>query len=324
MMVNQYNKIYKKIIFKESNSDLLSYIALGFFDGIHLGHQFLLTLCIKDAKKNNAVSTVVLFDPHPDKVIHNLNNYYLLTPINERIKKIRELGIQQVIIIDFNKDFQKITAENFITKILLQELNMGAVFVGKNYRFGFLKKGNTELIKKMSKIYNFKANIVNPLTINSQYKISSTTIKRYIREGNIEKANKLLGYHYKITGKVVHGDNRGSIVLSFPTANIVTVKDKLLPGNGVFVSLADVNGKVYKGITNIGFKPTFGQDNKRISIEIYLFNFNLNIYNDMISIRLLKRIRDEKLFSSTKELALQIKKDKMFADVFFDNNKSLI
>lgn len=309
---------------KKSSENLLNYIALGFFDGIHLGHQSLLTLCINDAEKNNAVSTAVLFDPHPEKVIHNLNNYYLLTPIEERIKKIKKLGIQQIIIINFNKDFQKITAENFIIKTLLQELNMGAIFVGDNYRFGFLKKGNTELIKKMANIYRFKENIVKPLTINSQHKISSTIIKRYIREGNIEKANKLLGYHYEIIGKVVHGDDRGNKVLSFPTANIVTSKDKLLPGNGVFVSLASVNGKVYKSITNIGFKPTFGKDNKKISIEVYLFNFNLNIYNDMISIRLLKRIRDEKYFSSTKGLALQIKKDKMFADDFFDSNKSLI
>ncbi|MDD2351998.1 MAG: riboflavin biosynthesis protein RibF [Candidatus Caldatribacteriota bacterium] len=297
----------------------LNYIALGFFDGIHLGHQTILKLCVDEAQKVNAVSTAILFEPHPDKVIHGLKKYYLLTPLEERIKKIENLNVQQIIVINFNNKFQKITAENFIVNILLKKFNMGAVFVGYNYHFGFKKRGNTELIKKYGYDYNYKTYIINKKTINGFYNISSTIIKKLLKEGDIESANKLLGYHYEIIGKVVHGDKRGSTALSFPTANLEINDEKLLPKNGVYVAFATFGDKKYRSLVNIGFRPTIKQKNKNISVEVFIFDFCDEIYNDILSINLLKRIRSEKCLASLNDLASQIEKDKIKAELYFKN-----
>jgi len=315
------NHTYKKIKYGIDNDDLKNYIALGFFDGIHLGHQALLKWCIKEAKLANATSTAILFDEHPEKVIKNYNNFHLLTTLKERIRRIRELGLQQIIIINFNDQFQKITAENFIIEILLKKFNMNAVFVGYNYSFGFQKKGDIKLIKELSNYYHFKSFIMKPETINEKQKISTTIIKENLIKGNIEKANKLLGYPYELNGEVVHGDKRGSTVLSFPTANLHLAKEKLIPKNGVYIAFVYSGGKKYNGLVNIGFKPTFRKKKDDTSVEIYIFNFCNDIYNKKISISLLKRIRDEKRFTDAGDLATQIKKDKIIAEKYFREYK---
>ncbi len=307
-----------KIVYQNSNrKNLLAYIALGFFDGVHLGHQALLKLCVEKAEAAHAISTVILFNPHPDKVIYRLHSFYLLTPLKEKIERMKQLGIQQVIIIDFTDEFQKITAENFITQVLIEKFNMEAVFVGYNYHFGFQKRGDSNLIKRLSRDYHFKSYIMDPKLLNGKQKISSTIIKELLKKGDVEKANQLLGYHYQLTGKVIHGEKRGNAVLSFPTANVDITQEKLLPGNGVYIAFAHIKGKRYHGLVNIGHNPTFGQKLNRVSVEIYIFDFNDDIYNRKISISLLKKIRDEKIFDDTGDLILQIKKDKIIADVFF-------
>ena len=315
------NHTYKKIKYSIDNDNLKNYIALGFFDGIHLGHQALLNWCVKEAKLANATSTAILFDEHPEKVIKNYNNFHLLTTLKERIRRIRELGLQQIIIINFNDEFQKITPENFIVEILLKKLNMSAVFVGYNYNFGFQKKGDIKLIKKLSDYYNFKSYVLKPETLEEKQKISTTIIKENLIEGNIEKANKLLGYPYELNGKVIHGDNRGSTVLSFPTANLALAKEKLLPKNGVYIAFAYSGGKKYNGLVNIGFRPTFKKQKDDTSVEIYIFDFCDDIYNKKISISLLKRIRDEKRFTDARDLATQITKDKIIAEKYFREYK---
>ncbi len=311
------NHNYKKINFGVDNNNLKNYIALGFFDGVHLGHQALLKWCVKEANLANATSTAILFDEHPEKVIKNYNNFYLLTTLEERIRRIRQLGIQQIIIINFNDKFQKITAEDFIIKILLKKFNMSAVFVGYNYNFGFQKKGDTKLIKELSNYYNFNSYIMEPETIDKKQKISTTIIKEHLIKGNIEKANKLLGYPYELNGEVIHGEKRGSTVLSFPTANLKLAKEKLIPKNGVYIAFAYSEGKKCNSLVNIGFRPTFRKTKDDTSVEIYIFDFCDDIYNKKIFISLLKRIRDEKNFTDASDLAAQIKKDKIIAEKFF-------
>lgn len=316
MKIIRYNNSYNYI---KKGSNTLNYIALGFFDGIHLGHQAILKLCVKEAKKVNAVSTAILFEPHPDKVVHCLKKYYLLTPLEERIKRIEQLNIQQVIIIDFNKKFLKITAENFIVNILIKKFNMGAVFTGYNYHFGFKKKGDAELIKKLGNEYNFKQFIMEKKTINGNKKISSTIIKKMLKDGDIVNANKLLGYNYNISGKVIHGDKRGGSILSFPTANLDIHKEKLLPKNGVYIAYAKLKNKKYRALVNIGFRPTILQKEKNINVEVYIFNFHDEIYNEILCINLLKRLRDEKRFNTLNDLIIQIKNDKIMTEIFFEN-----
>lgn len=313
------SKEYQKPQQNMKGEKVLRYIALGFFDGVHLGHQALLKLCVEEAIKDHAISTVILFEPHPEKVIHEIKDFYLLTPIQERIKRIKQAGIQEIIVIDFNKPFQKITAENFMTNVLIEQLNMGAVFVGYNYHFGYQKKGDAHLIKKLSQVHHFKSHILEPVRLNKGQKISSTIIKDYIRSGDIEKANRLLGYYYQLSGKVIHGEKRGKSVLSFPTANIDVHKDKLLPKNGVYVALSVFRGKKYQGLVNIGTKPTFGEKRGKPSIEMYIFDFHNSIYNVPITILLLKKVREEIGFNHFIELKEQIRKDKWVAQKFFKN-----
>jgi riboflavin kinase / FMN adenylyltransferase len=317
MKIMRNEKDNRKAQLNTEGQNMLTYIALGFFDGVHLGHQTLLNYCIEKAKEDHALSTVILFNPHPAKVVHRLEHFFLLTTLSERIKKIRQIGIQKVITIHFTDDFQKISAENFVKKILLEKFNMGAVFVGFNYHFGYQKKGDINLLDKLANLNNFKLYTIGPKKLNGNRKISSTIIKEQLKEGNIEKANKLLGYFYQLKGKVIYGDKRGNKILSSPTANLDIPKEKLLPKNGVYIAFTCYDGKQYQSLINVGTKPTFAPKQSWISVEIYIFNFNDNLYGKEISVSLLRRIRDEKIFPDSKELAQQIKKDKLIANDLF-------
>ncbi|HAJ33792.1 MAG TPA: bifunctional riboflavin kinase/FMN adenylyltransferase [Candidatus Atribacteria bacterium] len=322
MKSREINYTYKEI--KYSNTDdksLLKYIALGFFDGIHRGHQALLKWCVEESKIAGAISTAVLFDEHPGKVINKINNYSLLSTLTEKIDKIREIGIQQIIVFNFDEYFSKIIAEDFLIEILLKKFNMGAVFAGYDYRFGFQKKGDIALIKQLGEFYNFKSFVMNPKTIKNGQKISTTAIKEYLKKGDIIKANKFLGYPYQIVGNVLHGDKRGNSVLSFPTANLEIEAGKLLPKNGVYLGFTYYKGQKYNSLINIGFKPTFNNENDKISVEVYIFDFAENIYNKRINISFIRRIRDEKRFTDHRDLVLQIKNDKIVADKYFKEHK---
>jgi len=298
----------------------LSYTALGFFDGVHLGHQTLLNLCVKKSETDNALSTVIIFDPHPEKIVCGLNDFPLLTPLEEKIQKIKKISIQKVFVVNFNSDFFKISPENFINNILIKKLNMGAVFVGYNYRFGYKKRGDINLIKKLGQKYNYISYIIDPvISIEKRERISSTNIKEYLKKGEIERANQLLGYSYQITGKVVHGYKRGHSVLSFPTANIAVPKDKLLPKHGVYIAFTEINKIKYPSLVNIGFRPTFIESKNRATVEIHILDFNYSIYGKKITTSLLRKIRDEKKFNNIQDLSLQIKKDKKVALEYFEN-----
>jgi riboflavin kinase/FMN adenylyltransferase len=315
----QYKYLLRKKLL--NNKKLFSYIALGFFDGMHLGHQALLRLCIEKARHNNALSTVILLEPHPEKIVNKIDNFSLLTTLSEKVKHIRNAGVQQVIVLNFTDEFKKISGEDFIKDILLNKFHMGAVFIGYDYRFGYQKKGDINLIKLLSDKYNFKYYILEPIKINNELIVSSTIIKKLLKKGDIDKANQLLGYYYQISGKVMHGDKRGKKILSFPTANIEIPQEKLLPQNGVYIALVEIQEQKYKGLVNIGIKPTFQQKPSNSitseSVEVYIFDFESDIYNKKITASLLKRIRGEKRFTDVKKLTQQITRDKSEAEIFF-------
>lgn len=297
-----------------------TYIALGFFDGVHIGHQALLKSCIEKAREVQAVSTVLLLEPHPDKIVKELNHFYLLTPLPERIAMIKKLGIQQIIIIDFTPEFQSIRAEDFIVRMLFEQFKMRGVFFGYNYHFGYQKKGDFQLMEKLSRKYHFRYYLIEPVKTDENISISSTIIKEQLERGNILKANQWLGYPYKITGKVIHGDNRGAKILSVPTANIAIPEEKMLPKNGIYIALVEIGREIYQGLVNIGVKPTFKQKLKRAGVEVHIFEFHHNIYQQELSISLLKRIRDEKKFSRVEDLTMQINQDKLIAHTYFKEN----
>ncbi|HZK12867.1 MAG TPA: bifunctional riboflavin kinase/FAD synthetase [Atribacterota bacterium] len=312
-------------IIKYSKNVILSkkkrYIALGVFDGVHLGHQKLIKLTIDKAKKNDGVSIVATFDPHPDKIIYPKSNVFLINTLEERINLIRDLDVDVFLIIKFNKIMSKMSPADFISEILVNSLRVKELFVGFNYKFGFQGKGNTDILRKYGKSFKFKTNILEPIIIDNTI-ISSTIIKDYIRLGEIEKARKLLGHNIVISGRVISGKGRGRKLLNFATANIETPLDKVLPLNGVYLVEVKIVNEKYYGLMNIGVKPTF--EEKQLTVEVHIINFDKNIYKKMLSINILQKIRNEKYFSHPNLLKKQIEEDVLLAHKIIDkrNNKT--
>ncbi|MCJ7657182.1 MAG: bifunctional riboflavin kinase/FAD synthetase [Candidatus Atribacteria bacterium] len=282
------------------------YIALGVFDGVHLGHQKLIKLTSDKAKKNDGISIVVTFDPHPDKIINPESNVFLLTTLEERVNLIGDLDVDVFLIIRFNNMMSKMSPEDFISEILVNSLGVKELFVGFNYKFGFQGNGNTDVLRKYGKLYRFKTNILKPIVVNNTI-ISSTIIKEYIKLGEIEKAKKLLGHDITISGRVISGKGRGRKLLNFATANIETQPDKILPVNGVYLVEIKIDNKKYYGLMNIGIKPTFKETER--TIEVHIINFNKKIYRKKVVVNILQKIREEKYFNHPDLLKKQIEDD---------------
>ena len=293
------------------------YIALGVFDGVHLGHQKLIKLTVDKAKKNDGMSMVVTFDPHPDIIINPESNVFLLTTLEERISLIKDLGVDVFLIIKFNKVMSKMPPEDFISKILIDSLQAKELFVGFNYKFGFQGKGNMDILREYSKFYKFKTNILKPIAANNTI-ISSTRIKDYIKSGEIKKAKILLGHAITISGRVISGKGRGRKLLNFATANIETPSDKILPVNGVYLVEIKIDNKKYYGLMNIGIKPTFKESER--TIEVHIINFNKKIYNKKVVVNILKKIREEKYFKHPSLLKKQIEDDILTANKIIGKN----
>lgn len=291
------------------------YIALGVFDGVHLGHQKLIKLTVDKAKKNDGISIVVTFDPHPDKIINPESDIFFLTTLGERINLIKDLDVDIFLIIKFDNKMSKMLPENFLSKILADGLQTKELFVGFNYKFGFQGKGNVDFLREYGKLYKLKTNILKPMVIDKAI-ISSTIIKDYIKLGEIGKAKKLLGHNITISGKVVSGKSRGRKLLNFATANIETSLDKILPANGVYFVEIKIDDEKYYGLMNIGFKPTFKETER--TIEVHIINFNKNIYNKKVVVNIFQRIRDEKYFSNANLLKKQIENDILTAGKIID------
>lgn len=296
------------------------YIALGVFDGVHLGHRKLIKLTVNKAKKNKGISIVVTFDPHPDRIIIPENNVVLLTTLKERINLIRDLEVDIFLIIKFSKILSKMSPKDFIVKILVNSLQVKELFVGFNYKFGFQGKGNVDCLKEYGKIYKFKTSILKPEVINKTI-ISSTIIKEYIRLGDTKKAKKLLGHNVIISGRVISGKGRGRKLLNFATANIEIPLEKILPANGVYLVEINIDNQKYYGLMNIGIKPTFKEKNK--TVEVHIINFNKSIYNKVVNINILQKIRNEKYFNHAGLLKKQIEDDILTASkiIVKRNNK---
>ena len=292
------------------------YVALGVFDGVHLGHQKLIKQTVDKARKNDGISMVATFDPHPDKIINPESNVFLLTTLEERISLIKDSDVDVFLIIKFNKMMSKMPPEDFITKILVDSLQVKELFVGFNYKFGFQGKGNTDILREYSKFYKFKTNILKPIAVNRAI-ISSTRIKNYIKLGEIEKAKKLLGHDITISGRVISGKGRGRKLLNFATANIETPLDKIIPVNGVYLVEIKIDNRKYYGLMNIGVKPTFRETER--TIEVHIINFNKKIYNKKVVVNILQKIREEKYFNHPSLLKKQIENDILMAHKMINN-----
>jgi len=283
-----------------------SIILIGNFDGLHLGHQKLFKLAQSYKKKYNLKIGVVNFDPMPKMFFNKKLKNFRLSNIDQKIKLLSNLKVDFVITKKFDKKFSKTKALNFISQILNKKLSSKFIFVSNNFRFGNKREGNVNLLKKYEQLFNYKVIKPEPL-IKSNKIVSSSLIRNLLEKGLLDKANNLLKRNWTIQGVVKKGRQVGKKI-GFPTCNI-DIDDYVLAKPGVYaVRVLKNNSKKYlKGIANLGYRPTFNQ--KKILLEVHLFNFSGNLYNKLLSVEFLKFIRKEKKFNNVNQLRAQIKKD---------------
>lgn len=287
-------------------------LTIGTFDGIHIGHRKLFQVLIDNSKALNSETVVVTFDPHPRHVLEKKGNHKdIISSIDEKIKLIKEIGIDHVVVLPFDINFSKLSAETFLDKIIIKYFHPKIIVVGHDHRFGFKKKGDIYFLKSKLNYYEYDVIEVKALHENNNI-ISSSLIRKLIAIGRVRKVNKLLGRNLSIKGKVVKGDGRGRTI-GYPTANINLInKSTQIPNNGVFVVLTKINKTTYYGMCNIGFRPTFKSEKEKL-IEVYLFNYNnLNLYEKELRIEFIQFVRKERKFDSKNKLINQIKKDELF------------
>ncbi len=280
-------------------------LTIGNFDGVHKGHLALFEKVKQIAKKINGLSVVMTFDPHPIKVLRSGNGPPVITPTPQKLRLIKQAGIDVILCLPFTKEFATLSAKDFVEKILVQKIGVKCIVVGYDYAFGRNREGNIEFLKKMAQQYQFKVEVVGPVSVNGTI-VSSTKIRNLVQEGKLEEAKTLLGRNYEVTGTVVKGKNRGAKLLGYPTANLKLI-DELTPKSGVYAVKVHIDDKTYKGVANIGYNPTFG--NGAFSVETHIIDFDKNILGKEIRVEFVKRLRDEKKFKGPSELAEQIKKD---------------
>ena len=285
-------------------------LALGNFDGVHLGHRRLLEHGLGQAVRLGVGLSVLIFEPHPLKVLFPEREIKLLSTTGERLLYLETIGVQTVYLLPFTREMANTSPEQFVEKVLLP-LGMIHVVVGFNYSFGAEGRGNSELIQALGKKYGFGVSVLQAQTIGGQV-ISSSSIRRALLHGDIILASSLLGHPPCLRGTVEHGEERGR-ELGYPTANILPSEDYLIPKRGVYAVWACLDGKCVSGMMNIGMKPTF-HDLYTTMVEIHFFDFIGDLYGSEIMVNIVERLRDERKFKGVNELMIQLKKDRVKAE----------
>jgi len=285
-----------------------NYIALGSFDGLHIGHLSLIYKVVEVAKKNNGKSMVFTFKNHPRTFINKEEAPKLLMDNNRKVEILKIHKVDIVCFQEFDLKFMKMTPKEFV-EFLVLEYNIKGFVVGFNYKFGYKNLGDVELLKKLQNEYGYELYVMEPCTYKTQV-ISSTRIRKALEDGEVLDASKMLDLPYTLSGEVIHGKQLGRTI-GFPTANLKYNQNFILPKIGVYYTNIKVNNNIYKGITSVGNNPTV--EGKTLTIETYILEFNKDIYGENIDISFIKKIRDEKKFNGLEELKAQLQKDKSFA-----------
>jgi riboflavin kinase/FMN adenylyltransferase len=294
--------IYKNLNIKKNHKN--SVVAIGNFDGLHLGHQKVLNQARLRAKKENLKFGVITFEPIPNMFFNESIKHHRINSVEQKIYYLNKLRLDFLIIINFNKSFSNISADAFIRKILAKKLKSKYIFVSQNFRFGKKRIGNTNILKKYEKKYSYKTIITFPYQKNKKI-ISSSLIRKLIYEGKVSEVQKLLGRPWRIEGEVVKGEQRGRKI-GFPTCNIKW-DFYALPKLGVYSVQVESKNFKKKGIANIGYRPTF--KGKTLLLEVNIFGIKENLYKKILKVSFIKFIRPEKKFKNINELKNQIKKD---------------
>ena len=297
-------KIYKSI--DDYNESKSSVVTIGTFDGIHKGHQKIFNKVINASKQNNLSSVVLTFFPHPRIILNKYNDIKMIDTLDEKIEHLEKIGIDNLIIHPFDKKFSLLSADQFIKDYLVEKLKLKHIIIGYDHRFGKGREASVTDLKEYSSDFNFIVDEIDAQEIE-KITISSTKIRNSINQGDLETTKKYLGRFFSLTGKVIKGDGLGKQI-DYPTANILIEEDyKIIPKDGVYYIRTTIDNKLYNGMMNIGHRPTIG--NKAKSIEVNLFNFDMDIYDKVISVDVVVKIRDEKKFSSINALKAQLAKD---------------
>ena len=285
-------------------------LTLGTFDGVHIGHRKILEKLIQNVENGKYESLVLTFFPHPRMVLQGQSEVKLLTTIAEKIELLEKSGIENLVIHPFDEDFSKLTALEFVKKVLVDQLHIQKIIIGHDHRFGRNRTANIDDLIAFGKEYGFEVEQISAQEIEA-VSVSSTKIRKELKEGNVTLANEYLGYDYFLTGTITKGKQLGRTI-GFPTANIKVLEEyKLIPKNGVYIVKSCIDQKTVFGMMNIGLNPTIPSE--KLSIEIHYFNFDADLYDRKIVVSILKYIRPEQKFDSVDLLKAQLEKDKVTA-----------
>ena len=287
-------------------------LSLGMFDGVHFGHISIINLLKSVAQENNLETAILTFWPHPRKVFNPNDEIKLLNTLNEKLNLLENAKLDVVFLKSFDENFRNLTGEEFVRQILVQKLNVKHIIIGHDHVFGKNKSGNFELLQKLSKELDFVVQQLDAVK-EGEFNISSTKIRNYLANGNIIGANKMLGYHYSVSGKVIDGKKLGRTI-GYPTANIEVDELKLLPKKGAYIVEVYVKNKFYKGMLSIGTNPTVNGD--KLTVEVYILDFNEDIYGDEITVKFRDFLHEEIKFESLEKLIERLDEDKRLTKEF--------
>lgn len=288
-------------------------IAIGSFDGIHLGHQRLIHTVVNESVKRNRLSLIFTFSNHPSDVLQNKTSVQKLITNEQKCKLIEHFNVDYIYLRPFTKKFLMLTPKEFIEKVLVKQIRAKLIIVGFNFRFGYRGEGTVQTLRDYSMEFGYDVIEIPPI-IYDDILVSSTEIRKLISNGNVDKAKKLLGRPYSVHGTIVKGKQIGRTI-GFPTINLSLTADYVVPKRGVYITETDLGGKKYQSVTSVGYNPTFNGQN--ITIETFIFDFNKNVYGEEAEVFFLQKIRDEIKFSGIDELIKRIKTDVEIAREFF-------
>ena len=287
-------------------------LSLGMFDGVHFGHISIINLLKSVAQENNLETAILTFWPHPRKVFNPNDEIKLLNTLNEKLNLLENANLDVVFLKSFDENFRNLTGEEFVIQILVEKLNVKHIIIGHDHVFGKNKSGNFELLQKLSKELDFVVQQLDAVK-EGEFNISSTKIRNCLGNGNIISANKMLGYHYSVSGKVIDGKKLGRTI-GYPTANIEVDELKLLPKKGAYIVEVYVKNKFYKGMLSIGTNPTVNGD--KLTVEVYILDFNEDIYGDEITVKFRDFLHEEIKFESLEKLIERLDEDKRLTKEF--------
>ena len=282
------------------------FLAIGVFDGVHLGHQAVISTSAKHAKEAGGTPVVVTFDPHPAKVLRPQDAPHLLTATQHKIALIRDLGVAHLLVLHFDREFAATTPEDFVAQLVADSHPLREICVGHEWSFGKNRAGNLDLLKKLGSALNFDVVGVPAVMLNGEV-VSSTAIRRAVADGDLTKATQMLGREYTILGTVKAGEKLGR-KLGFPTANL-SAHSEQFPPNGVYVTEARLAGALYRGVANLGYRPTVSVGKPERLLELHLFDLNKDIYGEEVEVRFLRYLRPEQKFENLEALKTQIARD---------------